>query len=415
VTALEHPGDKLSAYLDGELPPAERAAVDQHLVECAACARALEELAAVDSFSRTLAVQAPEGYFDAFPARVRRRLVARRRRVPAWTWAAAAAVLLAVLTPLTLRDRPAEAPASVGMKQAEKEPDLGSTAPVAAPSPAPPPTLNVQIAERLRAYGYAGGASAPAAKEQAELRQKRDGAFADRLRERDGDAGASGRANVNAYRREALDDAKLKSEAGNELKKGQLGERAGADKPRQDAAAAGAPAAAIPESVLAPTPPPPAAREDESGAKDRRAEPAAAKPAPPAAPARDQGYADAPRPAEGTLGVTKSASGAAPARTVASGDVSLAQEFEAQAARPVRTAEDARAAARQWEELARRHPGATAADEANVRAIEALATAFRLEKKDADRDRARKAAQAYLAGNGAHKDRVRAVLDQLGR
>src|SRR6266704_2467317 len=36
--------EKLSDYLDGELPPGEREAVDAHLRECAQCATVLEDL-----------------------------------------------------------------------------------------------------------------------------------------------------------------------------------------------------------------------------------------------------------------------------------------------------------------------------------------------------------------------------------
>jgi hypothetical protein len=103
-----HERERLSAYLDRELPPGERAAVEAHLAACPECAAFLAELAAVDAASASLPAEAPEGYFESFPGRVRARLEARKRalparRVPVWTWAAAAAVLLAVVTPLTLR------------------------------------------------------------------------------------------------------------------------------------------------------------------------------------------------------------------------------------------------------------------------------------------------------------------------
>ena len=35
---------RLSAYHDGELPAGERAAVERHLAECAACREALEQM-----------------------------------------------------------------------------------------------------------------------------------------------------------------------------------------------------------------------------------------------------------------------------------------------------------------------------------------------------------------------------------
>ena len=110
-----HEGERLCAYLDGELPPGERAEVEAHLAACPACATLLADMTAVDAAAASLPAEAPEGYFDAFPSRVMARLgaasmaPARTRRLPAWTWAAAAALLLAVVAPLTLRE-PAPGP-----------------------------------------------------------------------------------------------------------------------------------------------------------------------------------------------------------------------------------------------------------------------------------------------------------------
>ncbi len=104
-----HESERLCAYLDGELPPGERAEVEAHLAACPACTALLADMGAVDAAARSLPAEAPEGYFEAFPSRVVARLgaasksPARPRRLPAWTWAAAAALLLAVVAPLTLR------------------------------------------------------------------------------------------------------------------------------------------------------------------------------------------------------------------------------------------------------------------------------------------------------------------------
>ncbi len=112
-----HERERLSAYLDGELKPGERAEVDAHLAVCPECARFLAVLEAVDDGAASLPTVAPEGYFDEFPSRVTARLGTVRRGpalLPRWTWAAAAAVLLAVVTPLTVRQarlRHAPAPA----------------------------------------------------------------------------------------------------------------------------------------------------------------------------------------------------------------------------------------------------------------------------------------------------------------
>jgi hypothetical protein len=131
-----HERERLSAYLDRELPGDERAAVEAHLSACPECAAFLAELSAVDGAAASLPAEPPEGYFESFPARVRSRLEPRRGavpRVPAWAWAAAAALVLAVITPLTLRQlRPApaeESPAprrsaasAPAPKQAEEKP-----------------------------------------------------------------------------------------------------------------------------------------------------------------------------------------------------------------------------------------------------------------------------------------------------
>jgi hypothetical protein len=111
-----HETERLSAWLDGELSTADRAAVAAHLAGCVECARLLEAMAAVEERLRESAVEAPPGYFAAFPERIRDRLGEARprrpRRVPSWTWAVAAALLLAVVTPLTLRTRATAPPSS---------------------------------------------------------------------------------------------------------------------------------------------------------------------------------------------------------------------------------------------------------------------------------------------------------------
>ena len=106
-----HERERLAAWIDGELPPGERASVEAHVAECEECAALLADLEAVDGFARELPLEVPAGYFEGFPARVRSRIEAHgpRRgatragwRTPAWTWAAAAALLLGVVTPLTI-------------------------------------------------------------------------------------------------------------------------------------------------------------------------------------------------------------------------------------------------------------------------------------------------------------------------
>ncbi len=55
-----HWTDRLSDYLDGELPPAERNSLEAHLENCAECARVLEELRAVVSRTRGLRDTPPQ-------------------------------------------------------------------------------------------------------------------------------------------------------------------------------------------------------------------------------------------------------------------------------------------------------------------------------------------------------------------
>src|SRR5262245_22582656 len=59
----EHHGewtDKLSDYLDGELPASERAAVDSHLAACAECARVLADLKRVVARAQALEPRPPQ-------------------------------------------------------------------------------------------------------------------------------------------------------------------------------------------------------------------------------------------------------------------------------------------------------------------------------------------------------------------
>jgi hypothetical protein len=104
-----HERERLSAYLDGELPPPERAEVAAHLAACPGCAAVLADLAAVDAEAARLPAEAPEGYFERLPSRVVARLESAAKapgrpwRPPAWAWAAAAALVVALVTPLTLR------------------------------------------------------------------------------------------------------------------------------------------------------------------------------------------------------------------------------------------------------------------------------------------------------------------------
>ena len=120
---MTHPTEMLSALLDGELPDTERARVEAHVAECAACAAHLRELGALDAFARDAApLVAPPGYHEGLPARLRPRL--RDGRAPAvhrsrpWLWPVAAAVALAVITPIVVREQTKTAPVTTAADEA---------------------------------------------------------------------------------------------------------------------------------------------------------------------------------------------------------------------------------------------------------------------------------------------------------
>ncbi len=168
---MSHPLDRLSAFLDGELPPDERASVAAHLAACPGCTARLAELVAVDALAREVPVEAPPGYFEVLPGRVRARVRPGRRRAlpPVWTWAAAAGVLLAVLVPVTLeRGREVTVPQAVPMAAAP---------PTTAGPPTPRATVQAApVAEeaKLRARPERRASKAEAPEDQAPAEKRKD-------------------------------------------------------------------------------------------------------------------------------------------------------------------------------------------------------------------------------------------------
>ena len=65
---MTHPGDLLSAYLDGELAPEEAAGVDAHLAGCDECRAELNALDGVRSGLRSLPLLEPPAHVLAAPA-----------------------------------------------------------------------------------------------------------------------------------------------------------------------------------------------------------------------------------------------------------------------------------------------------------------------------------------------------------
>jgi putative zinc finger protein len=365
-----HPGELLSAFLDGELSAADQAAVEGHLRECAACAQELEELAAVDACARELPVPAPAGYFEELPGRVRAR-VRRPVRVPrlaVWAAAAAAAAVMAVtVTPLLMqRERSVTAPA------AQSAPHVPATG-AAPPSTVPPAEA-----------GFA-------------------------------DAGAT-------------HDRVLPAPQAKREEQGRLRERDRADKPTFQA-----PAAPVAPPAL-PRPAEEALRKTNAGigglAPRREAEPATVPPAAAAAaPAEDRvaevaGALSETARAEPTADAQKERAAPPPERKLAAGGGAFAhpddralmmdKRYRALLARSATSAAQARALRDAWELFARDVPTDAHADEARVRAIEAGVLAWRLGHDRADLATAQARGRAYLEAESAPQGaRVRAILDAL--
>ncbi len=86
---MNHLGELLSAYLDGEVSPAERARVTSHIADCSLCQAELADLHSARSALRSLPMlDLPDGLFDLDSNVVP---LVRRPRV----WAAAAAAVVA--------------------------------------------------------------------------------------------------------------------------------------------------------------------------------------------------------------------------------------------------------------------------------------------------------------------------------
>lgn len=94
---------RLDAYANGSLPPAEAAALEDHLSTCADCAGFLEAAEAAPAEIAALPKSIPPGsdLWPAIHARMRPRGIAGRR-TPGWLLAAAAILLVAVSSGVTV-------------------------------------------------------------------------------------------------------------------------------------------------------------------------------------------------------------------------------------------------------------------------------------------------------------------------
>jgi Putative zinc-finger len=357
-----HVLDRLSLYLDGELAPAARSEVESHLRGCAACARHLEELAAVDAAARELPVPAPAGYFDSLPARVRARLPPpRRRSPPVWVWAAAAGIAIAALVPSLFQRTATPVPEAARIQE---------------PAPAAP-------------------AIAPGAPAREEARVEAP-------------------ADVPAARL-AREKTAMKDQGSIKLKAVPAGAAPAAATPAPLPARAAENAAA---------PPPPAPQVQKHSGPWAQAPAGAPAPAPQPLGTSDESMAEARAPKEIQLPA------GAEAKTEREQDrrrglpdavATFAQapteetRYRALLARRTESAGEDRLLHDQWRAFAASYPAGAHADEARVRALDALLSAYRREGEARDRERLREEAGLYLQrADAAQAGRVRAILEAAG-
>ena len=408
-----HPTEALSAYLDGELTPQDRAGVEMHLRQCASCAQHVEELAAVDALARSVPVDAPAGYFEGLPGRVVRRLPARTprvRTVPAWTWALAAGLVVGLAAPLVVvqQYRAAEAPpvAAPAPTPHADGPTLAEQAATPAPAPLtvparPPADLASRedsvSQDRLRS---SGDVSASPAAPRAEGGLLQDTPGDERAKERDRGSDSA----AEAFRREpARGDPRAEPTAVlQETASGRAAAPAAPAPPparpvpRPAAAAvpgmvAGAPAPADKEALPQPT----EAAEERLQARAREA----------LAPAKK---AEAERK-EAQKRADSNRGGMAVGGRRLAGPAEV--QFEALSARVATSVDEARALREAWRNYTRQHPQESSADEARVRLVEAGAEVYRRSQDPADLAVLREDARAYLEdGEAPQAPRVRKAL-----
>jgi Putative zinc-finger len=394
----DHVLDRLSAFLDAELPAREQAEVVGHLRDCSACAAHLDLLRSVDAEAAALPVAVPDGYFDTLPGRIRGRLEGTPRpvvrRVPAWTWAVAAALVLGVVTPLTMQRNRMETP---------------GTAVVAPPSVTYPPTAAAEPAPEAGGVarptpGKAADSAVAGSKGKDDLAESKLGL---ELANRD-------RADLRAAAPPPPADVLREEQAKNEAEKEQRARGAEAE---SGAAAASRMRRSAPGGPYA----------QQQAPLQSPAAPAFAEApveAPEIAAAADELRADAGEPARDESLVAKRGSepprsqapgGAAGGRVssaVASSDEKVFRVLHDATAPP--TLASLRERREAWRSFTRDFPSSPRADEARVRVIETGAESWRVGGDPADLSRAREDARAYLAREDATQaPRVRAVLEAL--
>jgi hypothetical protein len=146
--------ERLAAYMEGDLSPAEREQAERHLAECATCAEALVELRAIAGEAAQLPLLTPpRDLWAGIEARISTpvtRLEGARasvRRAPRrhWQLAMAASALIAVsagATYLITTRAVATGPQPVTVAATATAPRV-DTQPATAPAPTPPPYVKV--------------------------------------------------------------------------------------------------------------------------------------------------------------------------------------------------------------------------------------------------------------------------------
>jgi hypothetical protein len=380
----EHVRERLSPLLDGELPSAERAEVEAHVESCPECAGLLEDLAAVDTLARALPMPAPADGFESFATRVRARIAARPRRrgLPAWSWAVAAALLLAVVTPMTL------------IRLSHQEPTAQQTAQAPAaqpqqPAPSLPPTTlgDIPLAEGGRQAR--SDARARALEDKVSLnRRAADRAYETRLEKRKQEGAV------------ATGGAKPEPTADRLSGLGYVG---------------GAPAPAAP-----PPAPPPAEETGRLGERESGTDAKKAQTLPPATTTLPGGLAAARPQARSSPSVAAATPGPARDRDAA---FERAAELQLEAddaldrflaAPPFKTVEAARKAREAWRTYVGAQPDGPRADVARVRTIEAGMAAWELSREEPDREVVLRDIAQYLARRDSRQgERVRSLRQRL--
>ena len=413
-----HVQDCLSAYLDEALSAPGGAEVREHLRGCPSCARLLAELSAVDEAMRALSVDAPPAYFDSFASRVKGRLESERRRpwaLPRWTWAVAAALILAVVTPLTMKRPQSPAPPL-------SEP---AAAPAASPAEAPRPLAELaQARPEAPGAGDAGAQPTQAPRAAAKVAPPAaapppapgtvDGTVTTRRRQ---EAGAGFAAPAPADAPGSLTPSRAEREGAAPNLSAEQPERKGRAPARQ-AWRPGGPRAQAQQAAPAPSPARPDAELDDQRRKEESAPNAASGEAAREAPkdASEAAAAGGSRPATEQRAQGRRADRTRAADAVAAPATDPEAEYGRLRTRSAHTMKDARILREAWRTFSLRYPDSPHADEARVRVIEAGVEVIRQGGDPADRDALERDAARYLEReDAAQKPRVRALVDAAGR